>query len=58
MGSLWLARAEELGLHSVARRLGVHRYGDSGPSEEVYAAMGLSADKIAESLEELKKVAR
>ncbi|WP_303296603.1 transketolase [Pyramidobacter piscolens] len=58
MGSLWLARAEELGLRAAARRLGVHRYGDSGPSEEVYAAMGLSADAIAATLEELKKSAR
>ena len=58
MGSLWLARAEELGLRAAVRRLGVHRYGDSGPSEEVYAAMGLSADAIAAALEDLKKVAR
>ncbi|MGI6075755.1 MAG: transketolase [Pyramidobacter sp.] len=55
MGSIWLARAAELGLSARTARAGVHRYGDSGPSTEVYDAMGLSAEKIASRLEDLKK---
>ena len=55
MGSLWLARAAELGLSAKCLRLGVHRYGDSGPSEEVYDAMGLSPEKIACSVADLVK---
>ena len=55
MGSLWLARAAELGLSAECLRLGVHRYGDSGPSEEVYDAMGLSPEKIACSVADLVK---
>ena len=53
MGTLWLARAAELGLTAKTARLGVSRYGDSGPSDEVYAAMGLSPEKIAARLAEL-----
>ncbi|MDY3868172.1 MAG: transketolase C-terminal domain-containing protein, partial [Pyramidobacter sp.] len=55
MGALWLSRAAELGLSSRCLRLGVSRYGDSGPSEEVYAAMGLSADGIASRIETFVK---
>ncbi len=47
MGALWLARACELGLSGRVRRIGVSRYGDSGPSDQVYAAMGLSPEAIA-----------
>ncbi len=54
MGSIWLSRAAELGLCARAVRIGVHRYGDSGPSGEVYTAMGLSPEKIAESVSALK----
>ena len=53
MGSLWLSRAAELRLSARVCRLGVHRYGDSGPSSEVYDAMGLSPEKIAASLSSL-----
>lgn len=55
MGSIWLSRAAELGLSARAVRLGVHRYGDSGPSREVYDAMELSPEKIAARLISLKK---
>ena len=54
MGTLWLARAAELGLSAKTARLGVSRYGDSGPSDEVYAAMGLSPEKIAARVVELR----
>ena len=50
MGAIWLARAAELGLSAKTARLGVSRYGESGPSDEVYAAMGLSPEKIAARL--------
>ncbi len=50
MGTIWLARATELNLVARSARAGVHRYGDSGPSGELYAAMGLSAEKLAERL--------
>ena len=49
MGTLWLARASELGLNARVCRLGVSRYGASGPSSQVYDAMGLSPEKIAAS---------
>ena len=54
MGTLWLAKASELGLSAKTCRLGVHRYGDSGPSGEVYDAMGLSPEKIAEQVQNLR----
>ncbi len=53
MGTIWLARAAELGLSANAARAGVWRYGDSGPSGEVYDAMGLSAGKLAEKMRSL-----
>lgn len=55
MGAIWFSKATELGLTARAKRLGVHRYGDSGPNTEVYDAMGLSPEKIAASLASLKK---
>ncbi len=54
MGSIWLSRAAELGLSACAARIGVHRYGDSGPSAEVYDAMGLSPEKIAAKISAMK----
>lgn len=53
MGSIWLARAEELGLSAKVKRMGVNRYGDSGPSSALYVKMGLTADGIASSVKEL-----
>ncbi len=54
MGTIWLARAAEIGLTAKTARLGVSRYGDSGPSDEVYDAMGLSPEKIAARVIELR----
>lgn len=48
MGSLWLARASELGLTGRALRLGVTHYGMSGPSSDVYAQMELDGQSVAE----------
>ena len=56
MGTIWLARAAELGLSARTLKVGVHRYGDSGPSDEVYDAMGLSPEKIARRLLDLKNL--
>ena len=53
LAAIWFARALELGLSAKVLRLGVHRYGESGPSGEVYAKMGLSAEGIADSVKKL-----
>lgn len=53
MGSLWLARAAELGLCARSRRLGVTRWGCSAPSADVYAAMGLDACSIVKAAREM-----
>ncbi len=55
MGAIWTARAAELGLKARYLRLGVDRYGASGPSEEVYAAMGLDALSVARRVAEFLK---
>lgn len=54
MGSLWLARASELGLSAKVQRLGVHRWGVSGPSKDVYQMMGLDSAGIQKAMELLK----
>lgn len=53
MGTLWFDRALELGLSARTRKLGVWHYGCSGPSDDVYAQMGLDAASIAQALSEL-----
>ena len=53
MGSIIAARMMELGLHPSFRSVGVHRYGDSGPSGDVIRAMGLDPLSLAECFEYL-----
>jgi transketolase len=53
MGSIVASRMTELGIRAPFRAMGVHRYGDSGPSGDVYAAMGLDAAGIAKEFESL-----
>lgn len=48
MGSLWLARAAELGLMANCQRRGVTHWGCSAPSSDVYKAMGLDASTLAD----------
>ncbi|HCL79950.1 MAG TPA: transketolase, partial [Synergistaceae bacterium] len=55
MGSILAARMTELGLSAPFRSLGVHRYGESGPSKDVYAAMGLDGQGIAGAFEDVLK---
>ena len=53
MGSILAARMTELRLNAAFKALGVHRYGDSGASEDVFAAMGLDAASLAAAFETL-----
>lgn len=53
MGSILAARMTELRLNAAFKALGVHRYGDSGASEDVFSAMGLDASSLAEAFEKL-----
>ena len=53
MGSILAARMTELRLNAAFKALGVHRYGDSGASEDVFAAMGLDAASLAAAFEKL-----
>lgn len=53
MGSLWARTAAEAGLGSRWSFMGVNRYGDSGPSDQVYQAMGLSSDGVADRVRKL-----
>ncbi len=54
MGSIIAARMVELGLAATFRSVGVHRYGDSGPSEDIIKAMGLDPVSLADAFESLK----
>ncbi|PIE54045.1 MAG: transketolase [Dethiosulfovibrio peptidovorans] len=53
MGALWSLAAAELGARSSWRFMGVTRYGDSGPSADVYRAMGLTAEDVVTAVESL-----
>ncbi len=53
MGSILAARMTELRLNAAFKALGVHRYGDSGASEDVFSAMGLDASSLAAAFEKL-----
>ncbi|SMG27083.1 transketolase [Dethiosulfovibrio salsuginis] len=53
MGSLWARAAAEAGLCAKWSFMGVHRYGDSGPSDQVYDAMGLSPLAVADRIKKL-----
>jgi len=53
MGSILASRMTELGLAARFKALGVHRYGDSGASEDLYAAMGLDPASLAGAFETL-----
>lgn len=55
MGSILAARMMELGLSAPFRSLGVHRYGESAPSKDVFADMGLDGRGIAGAFEDLLK---
>ena len=53
MGSIIAARMMEMGLRSSFSSVGVHRYGDSGPSEDVISSMGLDSNSLAAAFEAL-----
>lgn len=53
MGSIWSLAAAEAGLSARWRFVGVRSYGYSGPSDQVYDAMGISVQGISESVESL-----
>jgi transketolase len=53
MGSILAARMTMLGLAARFKTLGVHRYADSGPSGDLYTAMGLDPASLAEAFEAL-----
>ena len=53
MGSILAARMAELGLSCAFRSVGVHRYGESGASPDVIAAMGLDERSLAKAFGEL-----
>ena len=53
MGSILAARMTELGLGASFRSLGVHKYGESGPSADILADMGLDEESIFSVLEGL-----
>lgn len=53
MGSILASSAAQLGLRSRIKLLGVHRYGESGKSSDVYASMGLDFASIAKAFSEL-----
>jgi transketolase len=53
MGSVLASAMAQRGLSAKLRILGVSRYGDSGKSSELYAAMGLDAAGIARAFKEL-----
>ena len=55
MGSILAVAMARHGLLAKMRNLGVTRYGDSGPSSAVLAAMGLDEKGIAQSFLELRK---
>ncbi|MEN2995935.1 MAG: hypothetical protein ABC360_02860 [Acetomicrobium sp.] len=56
LGREIVSKVQSLGLHCKVKPLGVWRYGDSGPFDEVFEAMGLSSKALAECvLKELKK---
>ena len=56
MGSIIASAMAQRGLSGVRiKLLGVHRYGDSGKSSDVYAAMGLDTAGIVRAFTELKK---
>lgn len=54
MGSIMALEMARRGLVAHFANLGVTRYGDSGPAADVYAAMGLSAEGIADAFERLR----
>lgn len=54
MGTIWTSRACEMGLSAHVSKMGVNRYGASGPGAEVYSDMGLDAGDIAARVESLK----
>lgn len=53
MGSILAARMTELGLSSAFKAVGVHKYGESGNSGDVIAAMGLDGSSLAKAFESL-----
>ncbi len=53
LGSIVATRLLQLGRPVAFRSLGVTRYGDSGPSDEVFTAMGLSDAHIARAVLDL-----
>ena len=53
MGAMMALTMARKGLSASFRTLGVTRYGESGPSADVYAAMGLSPDGIAAAFRKL-----
>ena len=55
MGSILSVAMARHGLLAKMRNLGVTRYGDSGPSPAVLAAMGLDEKGIAQSFLELRE---
>ena len=56
MGSIIASTMAQKGLSGMRiKLLGVHRYGDSGKSSDVYAAMGLDTAGIVRAFTELKK---
>lgn len=49
LGSIVAAALMEKGISVRFKALGVHRYGDSGPSDDVMSRMGLSPEDLAEA---------
>ena len=54
MGSIMALEMARRGLVAHFANLGVTRYGDSGPAADVYVAMGLSAEGIADAFVRLR----
>jgi len=55
MGSVVASRLATLGLQTRIQMMGVHKYGTSGPAEDVFREMGLSAEHIVNKIQDLLK---
>ena len=53
LGALVAETVAGLGLRCRLKRMGVERYGSSGPSKDVFAEAGITAESVARELERL-----
>jgi transketolase len=53
LGALVAETVAGLGLRCRLKRLGVERYGTSGPSKDIFAEAGITVESVASELERL-----